>query len=333
MSQLADELPRQLREGYDRSKGKGPTFERGQPVVLFGMGGSAIAGDLLCSLSSQWSATPLSMVRSFDLPAWAQKRMRSIFISYSGDTPETIHAYGEAGRRGLERMVVTSGGELLRKAERDGVPSVQIPAGNPPRASLGYLFGALYGLLEPIFPGGERDLLDAVDELNAIAPRMRAKDGWPKLIALAWGQRDLFVYVPERLSPVGRRWKTQAEENAKRLAHFDTVPELLHNAVVAWDFLPREEAGKRLVVLLSGPGDSVSTMNRMDYLSIVLGGMGCPILDVRLSCKRPVAELLEAVWIGDHASLLEAESLKVDPLPVPAIGKMKEHMARIEQGF
>jgi glucose/mannose-6-phosphate isomerase len=327
MVQLVDSLPQQLLEGYNKALKTGFSLKLGKsPILVLGMGGSGIAGELISTLSSEIGSSQVASVRSFSFPTWASKGSTAIFVSYSGNTAETLRVYREAGRRGVERVVLTSGGALLKMAEKDGVPAVVIPSGNPPRASLGYLFGALFGLLNPLFPGHEKDLAVTAEELRALGSEMKGDWGWPARVANAWGDRELWVYVPERLAAVGRRWKTQSEENAKRLAHFDTVPELMHNALVAWDCLPKGAAGKRLVVMLSGPREGNEILTRMEYLSGVIEGMGGPLLHIRLGSTRPLTEMLEGVWIGDYASLREAEATGVDPLPVAAIDKMKAKM-------
>jgi glucose/mannose-6-phosphate isomerase len=332
MVQLVDSLPQQLVDGYNRGLAANFPLKPGKsPPMIFGMGGSGIAGELLSTLASEIGSTPIISIRSFSFPKWAGKGVPAVFVSYSGNTAETLRVYKEAGKRGLDRVVLTSGGALLEMARKDGVPSVVVPPGNPPRASLGYLFGALFGLLNPLFPGHEHDLPVTAEELRSLASDMKGEWGWPARVASAWGDRELWVYVPERLVAVGRRWKTQSEENAKRLAHFDTVPELMHNALVAWDSLPKGVAGKRLVVMLSGPRDGKEIMTRMEYLSGVIEGIGCPLLHIRLGSLRPLTEILEGVWIGDYASLREAQSTGVDPLPVVAIDKMKAKMPHPEE--
>jgi glucose/mannose-6-phosphate isomerase len=326
MIELVDSLPQQLLEGHSRGQAIKFSLKGKSPPIVFGMGGSGIAGELLSTLSHEIGSTPVTCIRSFSFPTWAGKGIPAIFVSYSGNTAETLRVYKEAGRRGLDRVVLTSGGTLLSMAEKDGVPSVVIPSGYPPRASLGYLFGSLFGILSPLFPGHEHDLPVAAEELRGLAGEMKGEWGWPARVASAWGDRELWVYVPERLAAVGRRWKTQSEENAKRLAHFDTIPELMHNALVAWDCLPPGIAGKRLVVMLSGPREGKEILTRMEYLAGVLEGMGCPLLHIRLGSTRPLTEMLEGVWIGDYASLREAQATGVDPLPVAAIDKMKAQL-------
>lgn len=323
MTRLVDTFPSHLVEGMSRARKVGFHPEGSMAVVTVGMGGSAIAGDLLASLAAQVGARPIVPVRSTRLPSWAGKGSVAIFVSYSGNTEETVRAFEETSVRGLERVVVTSGGKLLELAETHGYPSVRIPSGLPPRAALGYLFGALYGILLPIFPDGARQMARTIVRLKALRPRLKVPGGPASRAATAWGAGELWVYVPERLAPVGRRWVTQASENAKRLAHFDTLPEAMHNAIVGWDRIPPADAAAKRVILLSGASEDVLVEDRLSYLSEMMRQRGNEPLPLRLTAKDPLTELLEGTWTGDYASLFEAAATGVDPVPVEAIDRMK----------
>lgn len=323
MARLTDAFPDQLLHGFRTAQGLGsPLPDRPSPFVV-GMGGSGIAGDILQALASAKGQVPIFPVRSFDIPSWAGKGTPAIFVSYSGDTAETLLAYDRSEGKGFARAVVTSGGALLERAQRDGVPAVVVPGGNPPRASLGYLFGALYGLLEPVFSGRGPSLTACVEDLRRLGPGLRAPGGPADRVARAWGPRDLWIYVPERLAPVGRRWMTQAAENAKRLAHYDTLTEALHNAVVPWDLVTREAANARCVVMVSGGSDLDLLRSRAAYLSEILERVGSSPVHVRLTSSDPLTEILEGAWMADYASLMEAALTGVDPMPIPALERMK----------
>ncbi|MDE1838057.1 MAG: hypothetical protein KGJ23_15770 [Euryarchaeota archaeon] len=324
MWEFASSFPRQLKEGLRSVPRHNFAARPGVPIATVGMGGSGIAGELLSSLAARGGESALLPVRDFVLPAWVRPPVPVVFVSYSGNTAETLGAYEQARARGLPRAVIASGGRLIELAKEDGVLHVQVPPGQPPRASLGYLFGALAGILREVLPEVDRDLPRVADGLSARSEEFSSDSGLAGKLATAWGgDRDLWVYATDPLLPVARRWKTQAEENAKRLGHFDAVPELLHNAVVAWDAMPKAEAQGRFVAILHAAGEGEATVRRVDYLARSLGAQGAKVELVVPRSRGALGEMLELVWLGDYVSLWAARRRRVDPLPVPAIDKMK----------
>lgn len=69
-------------------------------LIIQGMGGSAIGGDLLRALYADDLKIPASVVRDYDLPAYAGPRTLYIASSYSGNTEETLTGYEQAKERG-----------------------------------------------------------------------------------------------------------------------------------------------------------------------------------------------------------------------------------------
>src|SRR5580693_7461744 len=162
MRGLAVDLPNQLESGFRsaRELGGGPRTAR--QAVVVGMGGSAIAADLVRSITDPETELPLGVTRGPTLPRSVGPETWAVFASYSGQTWETLSAYDEARRRGASLWTIGPGGELARRAERDGVPHLLLPPGLPPRAALGYMFGGLLGALDPFFPeSNERRMRDA----------------------------------------------------------------------------------------------------------------------------------------------------------------------------
>lgn len=328
MWELAASFPQQLRDGLKSVPRHDFPLRTGVPIVVAGMGGSGIAGELLSSLSARGGDSPIVPIRDFAFPAWVRPPVPSVFLSYSGETAEVVAAYEDARRRGLPRAVIASGGALLAKAKQDHVLTVQLPPGQPQRASLGYLLGGLVGLLREALPNVDRELPKVAESLQARTREFTEEGGLAYRLAEAWGgERDLWVYASESLLPVARRWKTQAEENAKCFGHYDAVPELLHNAIVAWDALPKERATSRFVALLQGRGDGEAISRRADYLRRALSERGTPVEVVLPESRGALGELLELVWLGDYVSLWSARRRGVDPLPVPGIERMKGAMA------
>ncbi|MGH9018074.1 MAG: SIS domain-containing protein, partial [Acidimicrobiales bacterium] len=145
-----------------------PDHEYVEQVVVLGMGGSGIAGDLMVAVAGPFLPVPVVVVKSYDLPDFVGPGSLVFALSFSGDTEETVEAAGEAAGAGANVVVVTSGGELARLAQEWGSPVVPVPAAIPqPRAALGAMAVPPLIVLEEmgLFPGARRWAELAVDQL------------------------------------------------------------------------------------------------------------------------------------------------------------------------
>jgi len=325
MRALAATLPTALELGYRSGR------ELARPIpgddlqfVAVGMGGSGIAADLARGLVDAESRATLSVVRSPSLPRAVGSRTEVLLVSYSGNTWETLAAYDAAGRVGARRTVVTSGGELLERAESDQVPVLTVPPGLPPRSAVGHLLGGVLGLLDSAFP----ESLESRVARTAEATRSRIREyvrprGLAAALAQCVGDRLPFIYAENSFVPLARRWKTQVEENGKRLAVFDEVPELFHNALVGWDAISRTDAGRAVAVLLEWSGESPLVRKSFRYLERLLQSKGVATARAPLASDDRLEALLAGIALGDHMSLFMADRSGVDPYPVEAIVRLK----------
>jgi glucose/mannose-6-phosphate isomerase len=329
MRALAAGLPGALRDGFRAGREIAPPANPSAPVVVgVGMGGSGISTDLARGMVEAETPALLSIVRSPDVPRAVGPQSHVILVSYSGNTWETLRAYAVAGRVGAHRTVVTSGGALAERAAEDGVPILTVPPGLPPRAAVGHLLGGLLGLLDPWFPeSNEARIARVADHVGALLVGYARPRGPAAVIAEKIGPRLPFVYAESAFLALARRWKTQIEENAKRLAVFDEVPELFHNAIVGWDATPRSEASRCAVVLLEWSEESPLVRKSLRYLERLVTGKGARVVRVPLAHEDRLEALVAGIALGDHVSLFLAERRKVDPLPVEAILRLKTNIA------
>jgi glucose/mannose-6-phosphate isomerase len=333
MRALAAALPDALTAGYRRGRelarplaGENPRF------LAVGMGGSGIAADLARGLVDAESRAALTVVRSPDLPRSLDRRSEVLLVSYSGATWETLVAYDAAGRAGAHRTVVTSGGPLLSRAEADGVPVLTVPPGLPPRSAVGHLLGGVLGLLDSTFPESLEGRVAAAAETTRSRIREYARRRGPAAaLAERIGARLPFVYAENSFVPLARRWKTQVEENAKRLAVFDEVPELLHNALVGWDAVPKSSARKSIALLLEWSGEAPSIRKSFRYLERLLKAKGATTARAPLPSEDRLEALVTGIAFGDHVSLFLAEQDRVDPYPVDAITRLKAAIGTPDQ--
>src|SRR5262249_19659466 len=133
------DLGAQLRAGWESSAAVNLPAELADvdAVVVLGMGGSAIGGDLVRSLVADDLKLPMEVVREYDLPGYVGRRTLVIASSYSGGTEETLSAFQQAVDRGARLVALTTGGELAARAEAVGAPALPLGFDCQPRAAVG----------------------------------------------------------------------------------------------------------------------------------------------------------------------------------------------------
>ncbi len=329
MRALAASLPTQFTEGFRAGQELAPPAT-GHSTTVFavGMGGSGISADLARGLVESETPVALHLVRSSELPRAIERKSRVVLVSYSGDTWETVRAYERAGRVGAHRMVISSGGTLAERAARDGVPLLPLPPGLPPRSAVGHIFGGILGLLDPWFPeSNEARVKRTADRLTRLIPQYSSPRGPAAAITRRLGSRVPVVFAESSFAGLARRWKTQFEENAKRIALFDEAPELFHNAIVGWDAMSRAEASRFAVLLLEWVGALPPTRRGFRHMERLLTERGAAVVPVALSAEDRMEATVAGISLGDHVSLFLAERRGVDPYPFDAIGRLKAALA------
>jgi glucose/mannose-6-phosphate isomerase len=326
--------PRQTREQRARLSSAawpGPSIQRIPRVLAVGaLGGSAMGAELVRGLCDDALPFPFLIVRDYSWPACVGPGALCVLSSYSGNTEETLALYDEAGQRGADRVSLSSGGELSRRSQRDGVPCASLPAGLPPRAALGYSLVSLLVLVNALGcpGGGETALSEALEVLEAgnrrLAPEVPEAENPAKKMALALRGKIAVIYTAAPfLSGVGLRWKGQINENAKTPAFANTLPESNHNETVGWEALsdlhPRFAA-----ICLRDREENPRTGRQMDWTAGMLTEQGLTVLGAVSTGGSRLARILSLVQLGDWVSLYLAVLAGVDPVPIVKIDALKK---------
>src|SRR5438552_18947974 len=157
------ELPQQVRDAWSiASKAQiRPAYGDVRSILVSGMGGSAIGGDLAAALVAGELRVPMSVHRDYGLPAYVGRDSLVITSSYSGNTEETLSSFEEARKRGAKVLALTTGGKLAELARASNYPVITFSYKARPRATLGYSLGVVLGALSRL--GFVRDLGDDVE--------------------------------------------------------------------------------------------------------------------------------------------------------------------------
>ncbi len=302
-------------------------------VVVAGMGGSAIGGDLLAALARDLATIPIFVHRNYGLPAWAGPQTLILASSYSGNTEETLSSAAEAFRRGAPMVAVTTGGELARRASEWGVSLLSFHYPAQPREALGYSFLLLLGVLVrlDLLP----DMSPEVEESIAVLEVLRAevdpavpleRNLAKELATWLYGHLPT-VYGSDLLAPVARRWKGQFNENSKSWAFFEELPEMDHNAITG-TANPSSFAGQVRALFLTSEHDHPRNRLRQEATRLLFEEAGVPCRAVAGRGKSPLAQMLSTVLLGDAVSYYLAMLYRADPTAIPAIHALKRALAQ-----
>lgn len=310
-----------------------PHKEGIENVVLLGMGGSGIAGDVLVAAAGPFMAVPVVVVKSYTLPAFVGEASLVFAVSFSGNTEETIEAASEAAVQGARVVAVTSGGELGKLAAGWGSPTVPVPDTIPqPRAALGAMAIPPLVVLEQIglFPGASQWISLAVEQLKRRRDELVKEGSAAFELARRIGRTiPLFHSSGAIGGAAAQRWKTQVNENAKTPAFWAVQPELCHNEVAGWGQNGDVTRQVLTLVKLRHDNEHPQVMRRFDLVDDQMREVVASIEEVWASGEGDLAQLLDLVLFGDFVSLHMAYQEGIDPGPVAALNEIKQ---RLQEG-
>jgi glucose/mannose-6-phosphate isomerase len=326
-------LPSDCRVSYEAAVGRDdlPSADRLTAVTVCGMGGSAVAGDVLRSVFRGRLGLPVDVIRSPELPAFCGPHTLVVVSSCSGNTAETLAAFREALARGCRLLAVTSGGVLAEEATAAGVPIVSVPSGMMPRAALGHLAFSLLGALEavgllPRLADDVRETLDVLQELtSALGVDVAEANNLAKLTASWIGDRIPVIWGAEGIGAVAAmRWKTQLNENGKIPAWWGAMSEVDHNEVVGWTV---PYGRQHVVIALRHEGEHPEIGPRFPLSLDIARAAGADAVEVGATGRSALARLMSLILIGDYTSVYAAFRRGLDPTPVVAIDQLKTALA------
>ena len=330
MRSLLNQLPGHVREAAAAARLLDiPPVESVGSIVVSGLGGSAIGGDLARSVAGSELRKPYFVNRDYELPPFVDRSTLVFACSYSGNTEETLSAYNGARRAEASIICITSGGSLGERAKSDGYPVLALPAGLPPRAALGYSLFTLLGALEKLryIP----DMTVATEETVGLLETLSVRYGpdnpelgnAAKKMARSLYGRIVAVYGSgSMLDAVAYRWRSQVAENAKTLAFHHALPEMNHNELVGWR-CPEAILKHVGVVLLRDKGDHPKVQRRFELTKEILEQKAGVLLEAWSEGESLLARVMSLILLGDYVSLYLAYLNSVDPTPVDVIDYLK----------
>jgi glucose/mannose-6-phosphate isomerase len=328
------QLPLQCRQAWEKTASMPlpAGYSDIDKVVILGMGGSAIGGEILRRLCSDRAGLMIATHRDYGLPGYVDERTLVIATSYSGTTEETLDGFSKAMVANCKRIAITTGGKLRSMAEEGQTPLVPVDYKSPPRAALGHLFVSLLGILHSLklLP----DISQEIDEMIAVLKTMSARlmedvplsSNQAKALSTQMAHKVPVIYGAGSLTPVAYRWKTQLNENSKCWAFAEVLPELNHNSVVGYGF-PLQMKELAHVIMLYSPSLHYRHKERMKVTQELLERAGIGYALVEAEGESILAQMMGLILLGDWASYYLAILHEVDPSPVPPIDYLKQKLS------
>lgn len=302
-------------------------------VVVAGMGGSAIGGDLLANYLASRCDLPIISHRDYDLPAWAKGTETLVICSsHSGNTEETLSAFDAALANGCSILSLSTGGKLTEKAQVAGVSAWTFEHVGQPRTAIGYSFGMLLALMTRLGLVSETDgdVLAAVEAMKDaqtfLGADVEVTANPAKRLAGQLVGRYVSVFAAGPLEVVARRWKTQINELAKSWAQFEGLPEADHNTL-AGTRNPEAMLSKVAAIFLRAEMDHPRNSLRLDATRQLFMLEGLMTDDVWARGERELAQMWTLLHFGDYVAYYLALMYQVDPTPVAALVALKQKLA------
>ena len=309
-------------------------YPKPKTIIVAGMGGSAIGGELLKDWARDKIAVPIEVCREYSLPAYADKNTLAFVVSYSGETEESLSIFLDAIKRKCMTVCISSGGMLHEFAEKLSVPHLHVPSGMVPRATLPYLFIPLPILLEKmgLVSGVTLEISETIRILRQVSdlnsPEKPLNENFSKKLASnIWGTVPV-VYGFGIYRAVAQRLKTQLNENSKVPAKWEFFPELNHNEIVGWE--AAKELAKYFSVILIRDNDEAKAMRqRIEATKELICKESVKVFEVQSVGKSMLAKMSSVICTGDFTSVYLAVLRGIDPTPVRTITLLKEKMKQI----
>lgn len=319
------------REAVSRAKALSVNYSKPKTIVVGGMGGSAIGGELLRDWAAGRIGVPVEVCRSYSLPSYVDEKSLVFVISYSGETEEALSMFLDAVKRDCMTFCISSGGKLLEFAKKLKTPYLHVPSGMPSRAALPYLFLPMLIILEKI--GLVSDVSSEVSETIEVLekageenrPKTSLNENFCKKLAVQINQTVPVIYGFGIYRAVAQRYKQQFNENSKVPAKWEFFPEISHNEIEGWE--AAKELGKCFSVIFIRDGDEPPRITgRIDVTKELIAEGTEKIFEVWAEGVSRLAQMLYTVYIGDFTSVYLAILRGVDPTPVKSITMLKKRI-------
>jgi len=298
-------------------------------IIVTGLGGSAIGGELLSNFLRDELKVPYFVNRNYELPSFAGENTLVIASSYSGNTEETISALKDAVSKKAQVICLTTGGEVQKICEKEKIPFFSLQKGFQPRYALWGNFFALLNIVEKLkfIPSQERIVLSIIELLKSKGAEFSAE----KNIALEYaeflcGSVPVIYSVSDYTSAAGTRFKGQINENSKLHAFSNVFPEMNHNEIIGWETINEKQFNCKAVFIYDESYNS-RVKKRFEVVADLIKQSGAEILTLKSNQPEFKLRLMELIYLGDYISYYLSVIRGYDPSAIKNINYLKEKLS------
>jgi len=300
-------------------------------VVIVGMGGSAIGGEVLKGFVEERCQIPVEVIRDYSVPGYVDKNTLLIASTYSGNTEETLSACSQALSKKAKIIVISTDGKITQWAQSYKLPLYQFHYQTEPRQAFGFSFVSLLGIFDKLgFIDVKEDYQKAILLLknlqNQLKPEVPTTSNQAKQLAGELYNKMVIVFGAGHLRAVARRFKTQLNENAKQMAFWEELPEACHNFIVGLNW-PKKLSEEVFLLLLDSKFVHPRIMLRYTVIQEIFAKANIPFRTIRMNpATDPLTELLSLIYLLDFVSYYLAILNKVDPREIENIRYLKQKL-------
>lgn len=299
-------------------------------IIVSGLGGSAISGDIFYTLFGKQLRFPYVVNRNYNLPTFADENTLVIACSYSGNTEETLSSYDEAKSKKCKIVTISSGGKLKNMSLQDGYLHFEVESGYQPRCAIGLMLTTLIKFFDNAgFINVDNDFyLKLIELWKNKSEIYSTENGDPYQFALKLIGKFPVIHSTELLQSINVRFRSQIAENSKVLSYSGIIPELNHNEIIAWE-LYDEKFLQAVLIQIIDTEDHPRNKLRFDITRKILSEVKLEILRLESKEEKFYLRIFDLIYFVDWVSFFLAVTRKVDPTPIKNINALKNALAEI----
>lgn len=321
-------LPEQIKTAYVDSEVSdfAKYYKNIEKIIICGMGGSAIAGDLIKSIFEK--DIPIVVIKDYHIPEYTDENTLGIVCSYSGNTEETVTCFKSFREAGAQIAMLTSDGILKHYSKEEGYLIKELPAGFQPRAAIGYLFFSLLKILQELglVPDASVEarmaIINVKNRLKYINKDVEEDDNIAKKFAKKIYKKMPIIYSSNpKLYPLAYRLKCQFNENAKNHAFANAFSEMNHNEIEGWEGMKNDEV---IPIFIRNFEEDERYKKRLEVIQELFKKNNIEFLEIVTQGKTELGKIFSTILMGDLVSFYLAILNKVNPSSIKYIDFLKE---------
>ncbi|MBL1213725.1 MAG: bifunctional phosphoglucose/phosphomannose isomerase [Ignavibacteriae bacterium] len=298
-------------------------------LIITGLGGSAIGGDLFINLFTDELNVPAIVNRNYTLPNFADEKSLVIVSSYSGNTEETLSAVNDALKKECQIICITTGGKLKYIAEENNLPIFILQKGLQPRYGVWINFFTLIKIAQLItlIPNQDSFFNDSIELIKRNGKQLSVENNKAYQIAESLcGFIPIIYSVADKTYAVGNRFKCQLNENSKLHAFHNVFPELDHNEIIGWETFNENKLNSKIIII-NDKDYNDRNKKRIEITSRVIRKTGSEIIYLESEESNHRLRQIDLVYLGDWISYYLALLRGFDPSEIENINYLKNQLA------